>query len=87
MRLILVTLTLSVATLTLSANATSRSQVVDDMSPSGTRLRLQQPITYYFHDFPPTTVITFPQPKTTVRREGGSLIVRGATTDRPDACW
>jgi hypothetical protein len=33
-------------------NATSRSQVVDDMVPATTRIKLQQPITYYFHDFP-----------------------------------
>ncbi|MFT7640881.1 MAG: hypothetical protein ACI9G1_002625 [Pirellulaceae bacterium] len=32
--------------------ATSQSQVVDDMVPATTPLKLQQPISYYFHDFP-----------------------------------
>ena len=116
-------------------NATSRSQVVDDMVPAGSRVKLQHPITFYFHDFPnkgqtskvvsvkypelmkgaqfrsregftgenarlalvkevpfpklldpvddlpPATVITFPQPGTTVKKQGSTLIVRGTTTD------
>ncbi|MEK6233254.1 MAG: hypothetical protein N2C14_00930, partial [Planctomycetales bacterium] len=33
-------------------DASSHSQVVDDMVPAGTQLGLQQPIVYYFHDFP-----------------------------------